>query len=56
MMKRTTLAQFERSTGHRVAVTYGLAAVLKNKFVEGTPADVLLLTSPLIYRTKGLGG
>jgi molybdate transport system substrate-binding protein len=42
------IAQFERSTGHTVAVTYGLAAALKNKFVEGTPADVLLLTSPLI--------
>jgi len=42
------IAQFERSTGHTITVTYGLAAVLKNKFLEGTPADVLLLTSPLI--------
>ena len=26
----------------------GLAAVLKQQFVDGTPADVLLLTSPLV--------
>jgi molybdate transport system substrate-binding protein len=42
------IAQFERATGHTIAVTYGLAAVLKNKFLEGAPADVLLLTSPII--------
>ena len=42
------LAQFERSTGHTVKVTWGLAAVLKQQFADGTPADVLLLTSPLI--------
>jgi molybdate transport system substrate-binding protein len=41
-------AQFEAATGHRVAVTYGLAAVLKTKFLEGAPADVLILTAPLI--------
>ena len=42
------IAQFERATGHRIAVTYGLAAVLKNKFLEGAPADVLILTSPIV--------
>jgi molybdate transport system substrate-binding protein len=42
------LAQFERSTGHTVKVTWGLAAVLKKQFAEGTPADVLLLTSALV--------
>jgi molybdate transport system substrate-binding protein len=41
-------AQFEAATGHRVAVTYGLAAVLKTKFLEGAPADVLILTAPII--------
>src|SRR5256886_17514298 len=41
-------AQFEAATGHRVAVPYGLAAVLKTKFLEGAPADVLILTSPII--------
>jgi molybdate transport system substrate-binding protein len=41
-------AQFESATGHRVVVTYGLAAVLKTKFLEGAPADVLILTSPII--------
>jgi ABC-type molybdate transport system substrate-binding protein len=39
------LAQFERETGHKIAVTYGIAAVLKTKFLEGAPADVLILTS-----------
>jgi molybdate transport system substrate-binding protein len=41
-------SQFEAATGHRVAVTYGLAAVLKTKFLEGAPADVLVLTAPII--------
>ena len=41
-------AQFEAATGHRVAVTYGLAAVLKTKFLEGAPADVLILTAPIV--------
>jgi molybdate transport system substrate-binding protein len=41
-------AQFEAATGHRVAVTYGLAAVLKTKFLDGAPADVLILTAPII--------
>jgi molybdate transport system substrate-binding protein len=41
-------AQFEAATGHRVIVTYGLAAVLKTKFLEGAPADVLILTGPII--------
>jgi len=41
-------AQFEAATGHRVAVTYGLAAVLKTKFADGEPADVLILTAPLM--------
>jgi molybdate transport system substrate-binding protein len=29
-------------------VTYGLAAVLKTRFLEGAPADVLILTSPIV--------
>ena len=42
-------SQFEAATGHKVVVTYGLAAVLKGKFQEGgAPADVLILTAPLI--------
>src|SRR6266581_423315 len=41
-------AQFESATGHRVVVTYGLAAVLKTKFLEGAPADVLILTAPIV--------
>jgi molybdate transport system substrate-binding protein len=41
-------AQFEAATGHRIAVTYGLAAVLKTRFLEGAPADVLILTAPIV--------
>jgi molybdate transport system substrate-binding protein len=41
-------SQFEAATGHRVLVTYGLAAVLKTKFLEGAPADVLILTAPIV--------
>ena len=42
------IAQFERESGHKIAVTYGLAAVLKTRFLEGAPADVLILTSPIV--------
>jgi molybdate transport system substrate-binding protein len=42
------IAEFERATGHTVKVTYGLAAVLKTKFLEGEPAGVLILTAPII--------
>ena len=41
-------AQFEAATGHRIVVTYGLAAALKTRYLEGAPADVLILTSPII--------
>jgi molybdate transport system substrate-binding protein len=41
-------SQFEAASGHRIVVTYGLAAVLKTKFLEGAPADVLILTGPII--------
>jgi len=49
------IAQFEGATGHRIAVTYGLAAVLKTKFLEGEPADVLILTSPIGRSGVGVG-
>src|SRR3989440_136837 len=41
-------SQFEAATGHRVAVTYDLPAVLKTRFLEGLPADVLILPSTII--------
>jgi molybdate transport system substrate-binding protein len=42
------IAQFERESGHKIVVAYGLAAVLKNQFLEGAPADVLILTGPIV--------
>ena len=41
-------SEFEAATGHKVAVTYGLAAVLKNSVLGGARADVLILTAPTI--------
>ena len=41
-------AQFERETGHKIVVTYGLAAVLGKSFLDGAPADVLILTGPIV--------
>ena len=41
-------AQFEAATGHKIVVTYGLAAVLKTQFLDGAPADVLISTGPII--------
>jgi molybdate transport system substrate-binding protein len=42
------IARFERDTGHTVVVTYGLAAVLKTQFLDGAPADVVILTGPIV--------
>jgi len=39
---------FEAATGHKILVTYGLAAVLRTSVLEGAPADVLVLTSATI--------
>jgi molybdate transport system substrate-binding protein len=39
---------FETATGHKIVVTYGLAAVLRTSVLEGASADVLVLTSPAI--------
>ena len=49
------IAQFERESGHKIVVAYGLAAVLKNQFLEGAPADVLILTSPIVEDLAGQG-
>lgn len=42
------VAQFERQTGHRVQVTYDAVNALKAKLLEGAPADVVVLSAPLI--------
>ena len=39
---------FEAATGHKILVTYGLAAVLRTSVLEGASADVLVLTSATI--------
>jgi molybdate transport system substrate-binding protein len=36
-------AQFERASGHKITVTYDIAAVLKTKYLQGQRADVLIL-------------
>jgi molybdate transport system substrate-binding protein len=42
------IAEFERGSGHKVTIMYGLASVLKSKFLEGEAADVVILTAPMI--------
>jgi molybdate transport system substrate-binding protein len=42
------VAQFERQTGHRVQVTYDAVNALKTRLTEGAPADVVILSAPLI--------
>ena len=40
--------QFERASGHKVVVTYGLAAGFKQQIDSGTPFDLAILTPALI--------
>jgi hypothetical protein len=40
--------EFERATGHKVVVRYGLAAAFKQQIDGGEAFDVVVLTPPLI--------
>lgn len=40
--------QFEQATKHKVVVTYGLSAALKQRVEAGEPFDIAVLTPPLI--------
>src|SRR3979411_3384278 len=40
--------EFERATGHKVLVRYGLAAAFKQQIDAGEAFDVVVLTPPLI--------
>jgi molybdate transport system substrate-binding protein len=40
--------QFEKATGHHVAITYGLAAALKRQIDAGEPFDLAILTPQFI--------
>ncbi len=42
------LPQFEKSTGHKVVITFDGAAALKKKIETGEPCDLAILTGPLI--------
>jgi molybdate transport system substrate-binding protein len=39
---------FERTTGHKLANTYGLAAALRKRIADGEAADVIILTRPMM--------
>jgi len=39
---------FERATGNKLVVDYGIAAQLRDRFLTGEAADVLILTRPLM--------
>src|SRR5688572_19852483 len=40
--------QFEKATGHKVVVKFGLAAGFKQQIESGTAFDVAVLTPPMI--------
>lgn len=40
--------QFEQATSHKVAIRYGLSAVLTRRIEAGEPFDIAILTPPLI--------
>jgi molybdate transport system substrate-binding protein len=42
------IAEFERTTGHKVSIAWGNAATLKTRYLEGEPADVAVLTAAAI--------
>jgi molybdate transport system substrate-binding protein len=39
---------FEKTTGTKLAISYGLAADLKKRILEGETADVIMLTRPMM--------
>ena len=45
---RDLIPQFEKATGNKVAVTFGLSAALKRQIDGGEPFDLAILTPPLI--------
>jgi molybdate transport system substrate-binding protein len=42
------VADFERTTGHKVVIDWGNASTLKTKYLEGEQADLAILTSAAI--------
>jgi molybdate transport system substrate-binding protein len=42
------VTEFERATGHKVAIVWGNAATLKTRYLEGDQADVAVLTAAAI--------
>jgi molybdate transport system substrate-binding protein len=40
--------EFERASGHKIVVTYGLAAAFKQQIEAGEPFDVVVVTPPLL--------
>jgi molybdate transport system substrate-binding protein len=47
--------RFERTTGHRLMVSYGLAAVLGREIEDGAPFDLTILAPPQIDALIKLG-
>jgi molybdate transport system substrate-binding protein len=42
------MAEFERRTGHEVRAEFGAVGAMKAKLLAGSPADVIVLTAPMI--------
>jgi molybdate transport system substrate-binding protein len=41
-------AQFEQTTGHKLAFTFGVVGVIRQRLASGEKADVILLPAPMI--------
>jgi hypothetical protein len=44
--------RFEKATGHRLNIGYGLAAELKKRALEGETADVIILTRAMMDKLQ----
>jgi len=47
------VTEFERATGHKVSIVWGIAATLKSRYLEGEQADVAVLMGGGGCRTSG---
>src|SRR5258706_11487122 len=49
------IPDFEKSSGHKVAITYGTAGAVTNRVQKGEAADIVIRAGPLIDRLQAQG-
>ena len=47
--------QFERETGNKLVISYGVTAILKDRIKNGEAADVVIFTAPALNEMVGMG-